>query len=158
MFQLRQVSLDTTVSWSLDFFLLTRLWYKNAQETDPIKTQELLYRRQSSGPDPNWKDQILPLLSSEKKKKTPSEICWNLLWLFSVSSTALCMSPPTPVSPLFFFVFDLLLELHVYKCPCYLCGVQQSHNEGNRYWYCYCYYTCICFPWITTEVIYFCIF
>lgn len=68
MFQLRQVSLDTTVSWSLDFFFLTRLWYKNAQETDPIKTQELLYRRQSSGPDPNCKDQILPSLSSEKKK------------------------------------------------------------------------------------------
>lgn len=41
--------------------------------------------------------------------------------------------PPHPRVPSFFFVFDLLLELHVYKCPCYLCGVQQSHNEGNRY-------------------------
>lgn len=103
MFQLRQVSLDTTVSWSLDFFLLTRLWYKNAQETDPIKTQELLYRRQSSGPDPNWKDQILPSLSSEKKKLHLKyvETCYDC-FLFLPQRYA--WAPPPPC-PLFFFLF-----------------------------------------------------
>lgn len=54
-----------------------------------------------------------------------------MLWLFSVSHTALCMRS----SNIYFFVWPDVVYLNfMYRNDLVTCEVQQSHNEGNRYW------------------------